>query len=91
MLIAVVLGALFLTAIGELADAVVDRARAQAAADAAALAGVTGGRATAAHVAAANGAVLARFERTGRRDAAVVTVIADVDGRRATARATNGP
>lgn len=71
-------------------DGLLDRQRAMAAADAAALAGVTGGRPAAEQLAAANGAVLVAWdERTG--SGVVVTVTVDVDGRRATAAATDGP
>jgi hypothetical protein len=65
---------------------VVDRARARNAADAAALAGVTGGRPAAAHVAAANGAVLDRFAGVGDQ----VEVTVHVGASRATARAAPG-
>jgi Flp pilus assembly protein TadG len=63
------------------------RQRAQNAADAAALAGVTGGRSAADDLAAANGAVLVVWERHGR----TVTVTVSVDGRTALARATDAP
>lgn len=68
-------------------DAVVDRQRAQNAADAAALAGVTGGSGAAAHLAAENGAELVSWRRSGRD----VVVVVSVDGREATARATDAP
>jgi len=64
-----------------------DRQRAQNAADAAALAGVGGGRVASAALAHANGAMLVAWERQGR--SVVVTVA--VDGSRARARATDGP
>jgi hypothetical protein len=73
----------------------VDRQRAQAAADAAALAGVTDGRAGAAALAAANGGVLVSWSEsvdgTAAEVAVVVEVVVDVDGRRAAARATDAP
>lgn len=61
----------------------VDRSRAQAAADAAALAGAAGGREEAELLARANGAELVDFERSGNE--VLVTVL--VDGARAVARA----
>lgn len=70
-----------------LLDALRDHQRAQNAADAAALAGVGGGHAASVALAAANGATLVAWERDGH--AVVVTVV--VDGRRAQARATDGP
>jgi len=66
---------------------VVGRSRAQAAADAAALAGVSGGRSAAAALAAANGGSLVAFRELG--DDVVVQVV--VDGVSASARATDGP
>ncbi|MFP5488900.1 MAG: hypothetical protein ACLGHQ_11415 [Acidimicrobiia bacterium] len=65
----------------------VDRQRARAAADAAALAGVVDGRPAAAALASANGAVLVEWSEIG--DEVVVTV--EVDGQRASARATDAP
>ena len=61
--------------------------RARTAADAAALAGVTGGRGAAATMAAANGGVLVSWARDGSE----VTVTVRVGDHRALARATNGP
>jgi hypothetical protein len=61
--------------------------QAQAAADAAALAGVTGGRPAAERLAAANDGVLVSWSRDGR----AVTVTVAVDDQRATARATDEP
>ncbi len=54
---------------------------------AAALAAVLGGRAAAARLAGDNGGQLVSFDQDGD----VVTVVVDVDGERATARATDGP
>ncbi len=59
-------------------EAAGDRARAQTAADAAALAGVTGDRAAAADLAARNGAQLRRFERRAERVSVVVELGAAV-------------
>lgn len=66
---------------------VVHREQAQAAADAAALAGVDGGRPGAARVASANHGTLVSFEARGDDVVVVVTVA----GERATARATRAP
>ncbi len=63
------------------------RQQAQAAADAAALAGVTGGREASAALAGANGGLLVSWSRDGR----AVTVTVVVAGERATARATDDP
>ncbi len=65
----------------------VERQHAQSAADAAALAGVTGGRATAGELAAANGGVLVGWSVSGRQ----VTVRVQVGDRVAVARATDEP
>ena len=67
-----------------------DRQQARSAADAAALAGVTGGQAAAASVAgwaAANDAMLVGWHRSGRE----VTVSVRVGDQTVTARATDGP
>ena len=69
--------------LGELTD----RQQARSAADAAALAGVSGGRAAAASLASANDAVLVGWSRSGRE----VTVSVRVGGQTVTARATDGP
>lgn len=76
-----------LLAVGPVAGALVDHQRARSAADAAALAGVSGGPAAAAAVAAANGAELVAFSVDGDR----VTVTVSVGGHAASARATDGP
>lgn len=65
----------------------IDRQRARAAADAAALAGVVDGEAAAADLAAANGGVLVGWAEAGDE----VTVVVDVGGQRARARATDAP
>jgi hypothetical protein len=85
--VALMLGALLAIGVGRAGVVVVQRQRAQIAADAAALAGVRGGRATAGAVAAANGAALQSFEVRGDEVLVTVTVGA-VD---ASARATDGP
>ncbi len=84
---ALVLAALLSVGVGRVGVVMVQRQRAQIAADAAALAGVSGGRDAAAGLADANGATLVAFDQVG--DDVVVTVeIGAVD---ASARASNGP
>ena len=65
----------------------VDRQHAQSAADAAALAGVTGGRPASESIAAANRAALIAWSRSGHE----VTVTVAVGDARATGRATDAP
>lgn len=81
-LVMVVLGAGTLV-IGRYGEAAVDRAGAQTAADAAALAGAVDGRLAAARLAAVNGGRLVRFERVGPD----TRVVVDMGGGRASARA----
>ena len=64
---------------------------AQNAADAAALAANTVGAVEAANVAQLNGARLLSYSRVDNDEASTVTVIVEVAGHRATARATDGP
>jgi hypothetical protein len=85
--VALVLGALLAIGVARAGAVVVQRQRAQIAADAAALAGVHGGRAMATAVATANGASLQSFDVRGDEVLVTVTVGA-VD---ASARATDGP
>ncbi len=87
IVVAVAVAAVVVVAAAVAGSAVVDRQRAQAAADAAAMAGVVDGRVAAARLATANGATLISFTRAG--DA--VTVIVRYRRATATARATNGP
>ena len=88
LLVAVVaMAASSVVAVGMFGERIVDRGRAQTAADAAALAATVGGRSVAARLAADNGADLVSYSEIGD----VVTVVVDVDGERATARATDGP
>ena len=87
LLTVVVMAALGVVGVGQFGSRIVDRARAQTAADAAALAATAGGRAAAVRLASANGAVLVEYDE----GADVVTVVVDVDGERAVARATDGP
>ena len=81
--VVLVLAALALVPTGLLIRAVVERAEARSAADAAALAGALEGEAAARSVAAANGAALVEYVE--RHDLVQVTVV--VGDRRATARA----
>ena len=76
-----------LRAVEPVLDDLVDRQRARAAADAAALAGVTDGHDAAVALAAANGGVLVAWSASGDE----VTVVVDVGGQRARARATDAP
>ncbi len=65
----------------------VDRTRAQSAADAAALGGVTGGADAAAELAERHGAILVSYVANGE----VITVVVRVDDSTATASATDAP
>lgn len=87
LLAVVVLAALSVVAVGLFGQRIVDRGRAQTAADAAALAATEGGRSAAQRLAASNGAVLVGYAEAGD----VVTVEIELGGERATARATDGP
>lgn len=87
LLAVVVIATLSLVAVGLFGRRVVDRGRAQTAADAAALAATTGGRPAAERLASSNGGRLITYRELDD----VVVVVVDVDGERATARATDGP
>ena len=87
LLAVVVMAALSVVAVGVFGQRIVDRGRAQTAADAAALAATAGGRSAAQRLATSNGAVLVGYSEAG--DA--VTVVVELGGERATARATDGP
>ena len=87
LLAVVVLAALSLVAVGLFGQRIVDRGRAQTAADAAALAATGGGRSAAQRLATRNGAVLVGYSEVGD----VVTVTVEIHGEHATARATDGP
>jgi hypothetical protein len=87
LLAVVVMAALGVVGIGRFSARIVDRGRAQTAADAAALAATSGGRGAAVRLASANGAVLVDY----RDHVDAITVVVEVDGERATARATDGP
>lgn len=80
----VVMAGVLVLGLGALAGDVVDAARARSAADAAALAGIRGGRPAADALAGRNGAALTSWQQVG--DDVVVTV--RVGGATATARAT---
>ena len=79
--------ALAIVGVAQLGAQLVHRSQARTAADAAALAGTTGGRLAAARIAASNGAVLVSFRATG--DTVVVEVV--VAGAHASAAASDGP
>lgn len=87
LLAVVVIAALSVVAVGLFGRRIIDRGRAQTAADAAALAATAGGNFAAQRLATANGAVLVAYAESGD----VVTVVVEVNGERATARATDGP
>ena len=90
MLAAVVLAVVCTVALARFGATVSDHERAQAAADAAALAGTDGGREAADRVAAANGAVLVAFTVIDA-EAGTVLVQVVVGDATATARATRAP
>jgi len=76
-------------ALVQLGEATRAAARAQTAADAAALASIDGGRSAAIDLAAQNGGVVVSWRRgPGAHE---VTVVVSVDGVEATARSTNAP
>jgi hypothetical protein len=87
LLAVVVMAALSVVAVGFFAQRIAARGQAQTAADAAALAATTGGRAAALRLATANGATLVSLVVAGDD----VTVVVELDGTHATARATSGP
>ncbi len=86
---AVVIGAALMSALGAIGSTLRDRARAQAAADAAALASLDGGRPAAVALASANGAALLSW--ASGPGIGEVTVVVRVDDVTATARATDVP
>ena len=83
----VVIAGLVAVGTARLGTAMVQRQRAQLAADAAALAGLDGGASAASRLAVANGARLRSF----RRDATSVVVEVSVGEARAVASASDGP
>jgi hypothetical protein len=82
----VALAALLTIAVGSMAGTVVDAARAQTAADAAALASIEGGRGAASRLATAHGGVIVAWSQRG----ADVVVTVRVGDAVAVARATGG-
>jgi hypothetical protein len=91
-LIAIALAILATVALAELGGDVVDAGRAQTAADAAALAGVEGGREAAIRMAAENGATVLSWSSRPDGDGVIVTVKVRVGRAAATASASNrGP
>ena len=87
MLVGVAITAAVMSALVPLLGDLIDRQQAQSAADAAALAGVTGGRPAAVSLATANGADLVGWSRDGRK----VTVTVRIGDQVARARATDEP
>jgi hypothetical protein len=91
MVLTVLVGTAFtaavLIAVEPVLGGLVDRQRARAAADAAALAGVTDGRDGASALATANGGTIVAWSESGDE----VTVTVEVGGQRALARATDAP
>ena len=87
LLAVVAVASVSVAAVGSFGVRLIDRGRAQTAADAAALAATSSGRSAAQRLAAGNGARLVQYNQVG--DTFIVVV--DVDGERATATATNGP
>jgi hypothetical protein len=94
VLVVVTVAALFvltLTALAAVGGQLADRVRAQTAADAVALAALSGGRPLAAHVADRHGAVIVSWRTGSSVEGDVVTVAVRVDGTTATASAAAGP
>ena len=87
MLVGVAFTAAVTLALLPVLTALIDHARAQNAADAAALAGVTGGAAASSAIAADNDATVVAWSRSGHD----VTVTVQVGEQHATARATDEP
>ena len=91
-LVVVVLAMVLMVAIGSVGGLAVDASRARTAADAAALAGVEGGRSAAVRLATEHGATLVVYRASGPADDRLVTVRVRVGRATATAAATNrGP
>lgn len=87
MTVVVVFAALVAIGVAHAGAVVLQRQRAQTAADAAALAGLDGGQVASARLAAVNGAQLVSFDRQGL----VVTVVVSLGRVQARARASDGP
>lgn len=91
-LVAVVIAVVATFAIASLGRSIVDAGRARTAADAAALAGVEGGRDGSARLAAEHGGALVTWSSSGPPDGVTVTVTVRVGRASATAAASNrGP
>lgn len=91
-LVAVVIAVVATFAIASLGKSIVDAGRARTAADAAALAGVEGGRDGSVRLAAEHGATLLTWSSAGPPNARTVTVTVRIGRARATAAASNrGP
>lgn len=88
-LVAVVLAVVATLGIAHLGRSVVDAGRARTAADAAALAGVEGGRGASERLAAEHGAEVVDWSSHGPPDGVTVTVTVRVGRSRATAAASN--
>lgn len=91
VLMAIALVAIAAIAMVSVGVRMTDRARAQNAADAAALAGVAGDRTASAAIAARNGGVLVSFDRRAGEQGFSVTVEVDVGDERAIAAASSEP
>lgn len=87
MAVVVVFAALVAVGVAQAGAVVLQRQRAQTAADAAALAGLDGGRTASARLASLNGAALVSFDRQG----SFVTVVVSIGRVHARARASDGP
>jgi hypothetical protein len=91
-LAAVVVAVVATLAVAAIGRSIIDAGRARTAADAAALAGVEGGRAAAEQLAAEHGATVLAWASSGPTDAITVIVTVRVGRARATASASNrGP
>ncbi len=91
ILMSIALIATVAIAVSGVATRMAQRSRAQNAADAAALAGVDGGRGSAEEVAARNGAALISFEHHRDTNGVIVTVVVTLGGEQAIARASTEP
>jgi hypothetical protein len=91
LIIAVCLVMTMAVGLASLSVGLVQRSRAQTAADAAAIAGALGGVGQATRAAARNGATVAAFTLVTDGDANTATVTVELGGKRATARASDTP
>ena len=87
LLAVVVMAALSVVAVGTFSERIIDRGRAQTAADAAALAATIGGMPAAQRLASSNGGRLISYSQDGDQ----VVVVVEVGGEQASATATDGP